>query len=1050
MGTISNQNATDDWWQAGSGTTYDNTYLAVRSHAVLASRRFTVLQFDLSGSIAQGDTIDTCVLDLVVSEAVASWVDMDCEVYAEDVDSASANLTSIYTMTKTTANVAWVDTTGNSQGTAMTSPELKTVLQEVVDRPSWDGTVNFILWGTTTTGGYGTFGSLDQATYTKPNISVTYSASTLDGNANPGAATVTTTVPAVKTDPVNVSPAAVGVAVTASPDTSGTGPSVAQPDAATVAVSVPRPAIETTGGFAAGSGRAGRDYTVFWPTGNDVDAGDAPPVVHWIHGGSFTSGTRLRSDTNENACPLSWSEHVRAQGFVVVSSDYNPSTISAANYLCSGPTHPVAIKDVKTHIKEVQDDLGVDTDRYFLAAHSAGSQIALMVALTVGDTNDYTGYNNFNTTNILNTTEGRDGWYTGSYAGAVQDYDYNYEVWGGGSSPDWALTTAGDIQPIKGVFCYAPLWAMSDAQDAGADQRNVLRNYFGQVPNGGYVANLNFEGDPDDYVTPVSGSVHHDVRGTTKRLPTTSGPNGSGIAFAAASSSSDTVLPAAYGIDAMVTRFNAEGIAVDSAVKTMTSAGDVVLDAADVERNGLTRIELPSGTAHEDVTFDSAPEDFITWANEVSIVDGTVTGEPAFVIPVTAPTPTISVSANVAPDAVAVAVTASADTLGGLSADADAEAAAATVTVGASEGSTSGEITYPAAVPVAFDVPTVDASADASITVTASTVGVTVPTVSIETNSNVSASPATVSTSVSAVSTAVGVAPDPVTVTVTAPAADGGVSDTADAEAATAGVTALDATAVGTFETQPDAATVAVTVPTHTANPGGGAVPDSLTVDVAVPAPTITDGQQVAPDAATIAVTAPDGSAAHGGGGTGVATVATTVPTPDISIGASVPNVGVEVVVFVSPSVTAQATGSAPGEAAAVTLEVPAPAVSVGETVTPDAATVTITADDAAAIGGAGATPEPATVDFVAVDAAALRVDADGEAADVAVSVPTPTIGASAEVVLAAIVVSALVRPVAVSTGATNLRIRDSRRRADYAASHRRSDFTNSARRPST
>jgi|GEM_PF-5746129 len=887
----------------------------------------------------------------------------------------------------------------------------------------------------------------------RPQLTVTTSTS-LNGSASPSPATVTTATPDPNTSPVTVFPDAASVDL----DVPYSGPpTMATPDAATASVSVPRPSISTTGGFSAMSGVAGASYTAYWPTAEHavVDM----PVAHWVHGGSFTSGTRALSDGNENATPESWTAHLRSEGFLVVTSDYQESTVTlnGFDYLCNGPTHPVAIKTVKTHILEVQSDLGVTPNFYFLAAHSAGTQIALMAALTIGDTDDYVGYQNNNFYSLAGTTEGRDGWYGGAFSAYAQTYDYNYLTWndGVGTSPDKALTTGDDANPVRGVFCYAPVWNLSDAQDEGADQRRVLRNYFGQTvtaPGEGQAAvvALNFEGDPDDYVAPVSGSVHHDVRGTTKRLPTTVGYGGFALAFAAAYSSSDTTIPPDYGVTGMVSRFNTEGIGVDASVNTMSSAGEAVLDAADVTLSGLTRIELPSGTAHEDVTFDSAPEDFVTWANEIGPLNAEIDYPGETLAVLTVPTPTISISANVTPDAVTVDVVAPSDTLGGLSGDATPDAATVTFTVGDSGGSASAELAEPDAVPVTFTVPAAGASADGAVTVDVIAADVTVPALTVTVDSNVTADAASVDLVMPSVSTAVGVAPDPVTVTVAVPDATAGVSDAADGEAGTVTVTVPDATAVGTFGAQPDAATVSTTVPTATASPGGGAVPDSATFTVTVPAVTVTDQHNVTPDAVAVTVTASDATVTHTGSvSPNAVTLAATVPTPDIGIGASV-TAGVEVVVFVSPAVTAQATGSAPGEAATVSLGVPAPTVSVGETVTPDAATVTVTAPAAAGDGGAGVSVSPATVTVTAPDAAALRVDADGEAATLALEVPAPSISTTAEVIVAAIVWSVLAGSPTVSTGATTLRVRGSRRRSDFSVAHRRPDFTQGNRRQST
>ena len=259
----------------------------------------------------------------------------------------------------------------------------------------------------------------------RPQLVVTTSTS-LNGEASPSPATVTTATPDPATSPVTVFPDAATVDL----DVPYSGPPTREtPDAATASVTVPRPEISTTGGFASMSGVSGQSYTAYWPTAEHAVA--EMPVAHWVHGGSWTSGSRFLSDSDENATPRLWVEHLRSEGFLVITSDYNESTVTlnGFDYLCNGPTHPVAIKTVKTHILEVQSDLGATPNFYFLAGHSAGTQIALMAALSIGDTDDYVGYQNNNFYSLGGTTEGRDGWYNGAFSAYAQTYDYNYLTW---------------------------------------------------------------------------------------------------------------------------------------------------------------------------------------------------------------------------------------------------------------------------------------------------------------------------------------------------------------------------------------------------------------------------------------------------------------------------------------------------------------------------------------------------------------------------------------------------------------------------------------------
>lgn len=86
-------------------------------------------------TIPQGETITAAYL--TVQPISTSADDANVDILAEDVDNAvdfstNADVTS---RVRTTASVAWVQ---DSLGAAdVNSPEIKTVIQEVIDRPGW-------------------------------------------------------------------------------------------------------------------------------------------------------------------------------------------------------------------------------------------------------------------------------------------------------------------------------------------------------------------------------------------------------------------------------------------------------------------------------------------------------------------------------------------------------------------------------------------------------------------------------------------------------------------------------------------------------------------------------------------------------------------------------------------------------------------------------------------------------------------------------------------------------------------------------------------------
>lgn len=86
-----------------------------------------------------GATIDEAHLELYFTSG--SFDDPDVSIYANDVDSCPTVFTTsasmISSMTATTAAVAW---DAGSVGTGWeNSPDIKTVIQEIIDRPGWNG-----------------------------------------------------------------------------------------------------------------------------------------------------------------------------------------------------------------------------------------------------------------------------------------------------------------------------------------------------------------------------------------------------------------------------------------------------------------------------------------------------------------------------------------------------------------------------------------------------------------------------------------------------------------------------------------------------------------------------------------------------------------------------------------------------------------------------------------------------------------------------------------------------------------------------------------------
>ena len=97
------------------------------------TRRYTGQRW--SATLPQGCVIDSATMQIYVYST--STDDADVDICGEDVDSAPAYNSGLHltSRTKTSASVTWTQT-GLGIGWK-TSPELKTIIQELVDRPGW-------------------------------------------------------------------------------------------------------------------------------------------------------------------------------------------------------------------------------------------------------------------------------------------------------------------------------------------------------------------------------------------------------------------------------------------------------------------------------------------------------------------------------------------------------------------------------------------------------------------------------------------------------------------------------------------------------------------------------------------------------------------------------------------------------------------------------------------------------------------------------------------------------------------------------------------------
>ena len=106
----------------------------VGSNTSPGNRNVTAIRFQ-NVAIAQGQVIDTA--DLTMWATATGHGLQNAHVFAFDKDDQAAGLTQIIAETWTSANVLWDELVQVNDNVSFTSPELKTIIQEIVDRPGW-------------------------------------------------------------------------------------------------------------------------------------------------------------------------------------------------------------------------------------------------------------------------------------------------------------------------------------------------------------------------------------------------------------------------------------------------------------------------------------------------------------------------------------------------------------------------------------------------------------------------------------------------------------------------------------------------------------------------------------------------------------------------------------------------------------------------------------------------------------------------------------------------------------------------------------------------
>ena len=148
----------------GPGTIQENAHDGYEDHATavsingydaagnwfgLRNARKQHIAFIFDTTIPQGATITSAILEVYLS--YYSGANIIGEMYCEDVDApADLDTGDVDNISSRTRTTAVVDPCNPNTGkTTQALPELKTIVQEVVDRPGFSGTICF-LWISTT------------------------------------------------------------------------------------------------------------------------------------------------------------------------------------------------------------------------------------------------------------------------------------------------------------------------------------------------------------------------------------------------------------------------------------------------------------------------------------------------------------------------------------------------------------------------------------------------------------------------------------------------------------------------------------------------------------------------------------------------------------------------------------------------------------------------------------------------------------------------------------------------------------------------------------
>ena len=166
--------STDDAYERGNGT-FDDTATTIRvtSNSNSSNQFHGACRWD-NVTVPAGATIDTAYIEMYVDTTGAD--DPNFTLYGNDEDDPGA-ITDILGLTQTTASASYV-TTGTGAGWYGSGVEIKTIIQDIIDRAGWasGNAIVLIMWANSDTTENFIFQSYDGTPSNAAKLHIEYTA----------------------------------------------------------------------------------------------------------------------------------------------------------------------------------------------------------------------------------------------------------------------------------------------------------------------------------------------------------------------------------------------------------------------------------------------------------------------------------------------------------------------------------------------------------------------------------------------------------------------------------------------------------------------------------------------------------------------------------------------------------------------------------------------------------------------------------------------------------------------------------------------------------